>query len=124
MATSIKANGETIRQMGEEVMYTTMAKFTKACGRMISSTGLAQKCGEMAQDMKVTTSVGASRERESLAGLTVPCTTVTFITMTFRAMVGTRGRTAAFTKANGTQTRCMVRESSATLMDVVTRAII
>ena len=124
MVTTIRASGEMVWPTDVVCMFITTAKLMTVVGKTTSNTGLASKSFKTEQSTKVSSNEDESRARESFVGLTGTPITVTFTTMTYRAMVSTPGQMADNTKGTGALTRCMAKAFSHTLMVAAMKAII
>ena len=92
-----------------EFILTMMAPNIKVIGSKTSNKVTVLKYGQMELSMKVTTSMGKSKETENSAGKTDQPTTVNFTTTICMEKVPTDGLIRDSLKVTGRITKCMAR---------------
>jgi hypothetical protein len=104
-----KANGLMIRPTATEYMSTRMELDMKESGKMICSTDMAKRFGQITRCMRGLTMKVRSMGVVSIFGRMVPATTVTGTKTVLKGMVFINGKTAAHIQGNGKTTICMDR---------------
>jgi len=113
-----KVNGSMIRPTATEYMSIRMELDMKESGRMICSTDMAKRFGQITQCMRGLTMKARSMGVVSIFGRTVPAMTVTGTKTALKEMVFINGKMAALIQGNGKTTICMDKEYTLGLMVV------
>ena len=107
-----KVNGWMIRLMAMECMCIKMVQDMKVSGRMIFSTVLEKKSGQITVNTKDIIQKVRNTERASTSGKMAQCITVIGMKTALRAMVNTNGKMVGSTSASGRTTTCTEKEST------------
>ena len=110
MVMYMKVSGLTTKLKAEELMNIWMELNTSETGKRTDNMVMELKPGQIAQDMKATTSMGRSTVSVHSSGLIVHLTSESFIIITSTERECIPGPTTVNTKVNGEPTRCTVKE--------------
>jgi ABC-type histidine transport system ATPase subunit len=104
-----KANGSMIRPTATEYMSIRMELDMKESGKMICSTDMAKRFGQITRCMRGLTMKARSMGVVSIFGRTAPATTATGMKTALKETVFINGKMAAHIQGNGKTTICMDR---------------
>ena len=110
MVMYMKVSGLTTKLKAEELMNIWMELNTSETGKRTDNMVMELKPGQIAQDMKATTSMERSTVSVHLSGLTIHLTLESFIIITSMEREFIPGLTTVNTRVNGEPTRCTVKE--------------
>lgn len=106
----MKVIGLMIKPKVEELTNILMGPSMLETGKKTDSMDMELKRGQIMQNTKETTSTVKNMELAHLNGLMGPLILVSFTTIIFMAKVYIHGQITEFTKVNGDQIKCMVKE--------------
>jgi hypothetical protein len=104
-----KVNGSMIKPTATEYMSIRMELDMRESGKMICSTDMAKRFGQITRCMRGLTMRARSMGVVSIFGRMVPATTVTGTKTALKGMVFINGKMAAHTQGNGKTTICTGR---------------